>query len=170
MKNVLLSLVLFIACATTAAAQAVKFGHFDSNAFMEQMPDVKEVQKTIDVEQSKIEKTITTLNEDFQKMYQEYQQKGAQMTETEQVEKEKELQESYQKIQQYVQVSRQEIAQKQRELMTPIIQRVMRAVQEVGVENNFLYIIEEKAGVAIYVSGTKSTDITPLVKKKLGIQ
>mgnify|MGYP002626840530 FL=1 len=170
MKKVLLSLVLLLTIAATSVAQAVKFGHFDSNAFMEQMPDVKEVQKTMDAEQSKIEKTITTLNEDFQKMYQEYQQKAAQMTNAEQMEKEQELQESYQKIQQYIQVSRQEIAQKQRELMTPIIQRVMRAVQEVGVENNFLYIIEEKAGAAVYVSSTKSTDITPLLKKKLGIK
>ncbi len=169
MKKVLLSLAFVVSAVALSTAQSVKFGHFDSNAFMETMPAVKEVQKTMDAEQTKIEGTVTTLNEDFQKMYKDYQQKAAKMTEAEQVEKEKELQESYQKIQQYIQVSKQELAQKQRELMTPIVQRVMRAVQEVGVENGFLYIIEEKAGATVYVSNTKSTDIAPLVKKKLGI-
>lgn len=169
MKKVLLSLTLVISAIAISAAQSVKFGHFDSSAFMEKMPDVKEVQKTMDAEQSKVEGTVTTLNEDFQKMYQEYQQKANKMTEAEQMEKEKELQESYQKIQQYIQVSRQELAQKQRELMAPIMQRVMRAVQEVGAENGFIYILEEKAGATVFVSNTKSTDITPLVKKKLGI-
>lgn len=167
MKKILLLLAVALGATVTASAQ--KFGHFNSSTFIESMPAVKEVQKTMDAEQTRIEATVTTLNEDFQKMYQEYQQKGPQMTEAEQMQKEQELQESYQKIQQFVQVSRQELAQKQQELMMPIFQKVMRAVQEVGTENDFLYIFEEKGGMTPYVSATKSTDVTPLVKKKLGL-
>lgn len=167
MKKLLL--LLAVAFSATVVTSAQKFGHFNSSSFIDGMPAVKEVEKTLDAEQSRIESTVATLNEDFQKMYQEYQQKGPQMTEADQMQKEQELQEAYQKIQQYVQVSRQELVQKQRELMAPIMQKLMTAIQEVGVENNFLYIFEEKGGLTPYVSTTKSTDITPLVKKKLGM-
>ena len=167
MKNILLTGILCIVAALGVEAQ--KFGHFDSSAFIETMPAYKEAQQTMDAEASKVESTVATLNEDFQKMYKEYQEKAASMTETERADKEAELQESYQKIQQFVQTQRQELQTKQRELMAPIMQKLMRTVQEVGVENGFLYIFEEKAGLTPFVSKTKSIDITPLIKKKLGI-
>jgi len=167
MKKILL--LLAVALSATVAASAQKFGHFNSSNFIDSMPAIKEVEKTMDAEQSRIEATVTTLNEDFQKMYQEYQQNGQKMTQAEQMQKEQELQESYQKIQEFIQVSRQELAQKQRELMAPIMQKIMVAIQEIGVENDFLYIFEEKGGLTPYVSTTKSIDITPLLKKKLGM-
>lgn len=170
MKKLFLSLAFVLVAVVSISAQTIKLGHFDSNAFMEQMPAVKEVQKTLDAEQSRIESTIATLNADFQKMYQDFQQKAQTMDKTQQAEKMQELQESYTKIQQYVEQARQDIAQKQQELLAPIIQKVRRALQEVGVENGFLYIIEEKSGATPYVSKTKSVDVAPLMKKKLGIQ
>lgn len=162
---------LTIVCALFAGLQvsAQKFGHFDSNALIAELPEVKEVQKNMDAEASKIEATVTALNEDFQKMMNDYQQNGNTMAEADRAAKEQELQESYQKIQQYVQTSRQELAQKQQQQLAPIMQKILRIVQEVGVENDFLYIFEDKAGLAVHV-GAKSVDITPLVKKKLGIQ
>lgn len=169
MKKLLLSIGLVVVAALSMNAQTLKFGHFDSNEFLEKMPAIKEVQKTLDEEQSKVEGIVTTLNEDFQKMYQEYQQKAGSMTDAQRQEKEAELEAAYSKIQQYVQQARQDIQAKQRELMAPIMQKVMRAVQEVGVEQGFIYIFEEKAGIAPFVSEAKSVDIAPFVKKKLGI-
>lgn len=149
--------------------QAQKFGHFDSNAFIETLPAYKEMQKTLDAEASKIEGTVATLNEDFQKMLKEYQANGESLSASEQEEKQAELQESYQKIQQYVQTQRQALQEKQREMLAPLMQRVLRSVQEVGVENGFTYIFEQNAGLTPFVSKTKSVDITPLMKKKMGI-
>lgn len=167
MKRLLFIVSVFL--TTMTYAQSFKFGHVDTESFISQLPAVKEVQKTLDAETSKIESTVATLNQDFQKMLQDYQQKAESMTEAERIEKETQLQEAYEKVQQFIQVSRQQITTKQQELMAPIIQKFNRAIQEIGVENGFIYIFEEKAGVTPYTSASKSVDVTPLLKKKFGI-
>lgn len=168
MKRILLSILCMVS-AVFVEVQAQKFGHFDSNAFIESLPAYKEMQKTLDAEASKIEGTVATLNEDLQKMLKEYQANEQSLSAEEQEAKQQELQESYQKIQQYVQTQRQTLQQQQQQMLAPLMQRVMRTVQEVGVENGFIYIFEEKAGLTPFVSKVKSVDITPLMKKKMGI-
>lgn len=168
MNKKLLTLALVAVATATAGAQNLKFGHFDSQKFLIAMPEVKQVQSTIDSEATKIEGQLTILQEDFTKMQQDYQNNAPKLTEEQLREKETELNETYQKIQNFVATSRQQLEAKQRELMAPIMQRLLRTVQEVGSENGFTYIFEQQAGLTVYVS-QKSTDIAPLVKAKLGI-
>lgn len=167
MKRVLIIFAFIVGLSLTANAQ-LKFGHFNSQAFLEQMPEIKTVQKTIDDEASKIEKQLTTLQEEFNKMQQDYQNSADKLTDEQKAEKMNELQETYQKIQLFVQSSRQQLNIKQQELLAPIMQKVNRIVQEVGAENEFIYIFEEKVGFVLS-KNSQSIDITPLVKKKLGI-
>lgn len=155
--------------ASISFAQAQKFGHINTESIIEQMPQYKDAEKQLETEQSKVESTLAMLNEDFQKMMNDYQQQQPKMSEAQQMEREQELQENYQKIQQYIAQQRQELAQKQQQLMQPILMKLRNVINEVGAENNFIYILEENAGLTPYVSKTNSVDVAPLVKKKLGI-
>ena len=166
MKSIIITLSIVLT-ALTASAQ--KFGHFDSQAFIQTMPDFKDAQNTLDQKASTFETQMAALNEEFQKEYQAFQSKSATMTEKELEEKQQELQEMYQKVQSFSQTARESLQQDQQTLMKPIMMRVQRAVQEVGAEGGFLYIFESKAGLTLFVSPVQSEDITPLVKKKLGI-
>ena len=152
-----------------AQAQKPKFGHFDSGALIESLPEVKNVQKVLEQEQAKQEAQLTALQEDFSKQIQNYQDKQSSMTEDERIAKEEELQDMQQRIVTFRQTAIQDLQKKQQELIAPISQKVLMAVQQVGVDNGFLYIFERKAGF-ILATGSQSIDVAPLVKKQLGIQ
>ncbi|MBE6340058.1 MAG: OmpH family outer membrane protein [Bacteroidales bacterium] len=166
MKRIIITLSIVLVALTTSAQ---KFGHFDSQAFIETMPDYKDAQKTLDQKASTFENQMAALNEEFQKEYQAFQSKAQTMTEKELADKQQELQEMYQKVQTFNQTARESLQQDQQTLMKPILMRLQRAVQEVGAEGGFLYIFESKAGLTLFVSPVQSEDIAPLVKKKLGI-
>ena len=51
--------------------------------------------------------------------------------------------------------------------MAPIRKNVMKAIQSVGAEGNYTFIFEN--GMSLY-TGTDVTDVTPLVKSRLGIK
>lgn len=169
MKHILLLATLVALTLAPTKAQELKFGHFDSSAFLQELPDVKEAQATLEAEAGKIEGQLATLNEDFQKMQNDYQSVAETLSAEDRTARETELSETYQKIQNFVQLSRQQLQAKQREMLAPIMQKLSRIVQEVGMENNFTYIIEQNGNLALYISQSQSVDITPLVKKKYGI-
>ncbi len=150
-----------------AEAQKLKFGHFDSGALIEQLPEVKAMQKTMEQEQNRQEAQLTALQEDLNKQVQDYESKQAQMSEADRAAKEEELQDMYQRILTFRQTAMQDLQKKQQELITPITQKVLQAVQQVGANNGFTYIFEADGVLA---HGEQSVDVTPLVKKQLGIQ
>lgn len=160
------SLLTILLCSTTLAATAQhKFGHLDSESFLKSLPEVAEIQKTIDDETSKIESQLTVLQEDFTKMQQDFEAASKTLPQDELQEKANELQETYQKIQNFIQMSRQQLQAKSQELYAPLLQKVRNAVVEVGDENGFTYIFE-KQGSALFTS-TQSVDVAPLVSAKL---
>ena len=78
-----------------------------------------------------------------------------------------ELQELDQKMNQFRATASQDLQHQQEQLMAPIQQKVMTAIQTVGAEGEYTMIFENNA--PIYVGKTVE-DITPLVKAKLGLK
>jgi outer membrane protein len=70
-------------------------------------------------------------------------------------------------LQDFSQTAQSAIAQLEEELLTPMIDRAKKAIEDVGAENQFTYIFDSSTGVTLYNGGE---DIMELVKKKLGIQ
>jgi outer membrane protein len=167
MKKFLLMIVVALSISATMEAQELKFGHFDSQQFMSALPEIKTLEATIEEETKKAEATYTDLQENFKTMLEEYQKNAETMTSEARSAKEEELSAMSQKIQQFAQMSQQQLQQQYQQLLMPIQQKVLRAVQEVGVENGFTYIFESMGPTFI---GEKSIDITPMVKAKLNIK
>lgn len=78
-----------------------------------------------------------------------------------------ELQELDQKMNQFRTTATQDLQRQQEQLMAPIQQKVMTAIQAVGAEGDYTMIFENN--VPIYVGKTVE-DITPQVKAKLGLK
>ncbi len=169
MRKTLTALACLLGIFTAnTAAQDVKIGHFDSQEVLKVMPEVAEIDKTLNDEATKIESQLTILQEDFQKQYEDYQKNASTMTDAQRSAKEQELQELSNRIQTFVQTARQDIQKKQNELMQPILQKILAAVKQVGADEQFLYIFERKSGLILF-DGPTGIDVTPSVKKRLGI-
>lgn len=78
-----------------------------------------------------------------------------------------EIQQLEQNIIQLEQQAQIDLAQREAELIQPMVDKVNAAVEEVAKAEGFTYIIDSSAGVLLYSGGT---DVGPQVKAKLGIQ
>jgi len=167
---------LFIGLAlmgtTMVSAQSnFKFGHVNTNTLLSTMPELQTIDQQLKSEYETLEGQLTTMQEDLKKLQTDYLTKlqAGTMAPEERANLETQLQETNAKVQNFYQTSQQTLQQKEQQLKKPIYDKVSNAIQEVGAENNFLYIFEEAGGLAVYKS-ENSVDVSDLVKKKLGIQ
>jgi outer membrane protein len=70
-------------------------------------------------------------------------------------------------IRREAQEAEQKVNAKRQALLQPIIEKINKAIQLVGKENKYDYILDTASGAMLFVS--ESEDVAPLVKKKLGL-
>lgn len=173
MKKVLiyvLSAVSLLVLTNVSFAQTkLKFGHVDSNALLQMMPERLSAQKALETHAKQLEETLGTMKTEFEKKYTEYVSNADSLSPLIRQTKEAELGELQQRIQAFQQQAQQELVKKENELLKPIVEKARKAIDEVGAENGYLYIFDIGTGAILHHSAD-SQDILPLVKTKLGIK
>lgn len=154
--------------ATAANAQQLKFAHIDTQTLVSQLPEKIEAETKLQEEAKKLEDQLQVMNSDLQKKYEEYINERETLPELIRATKEKEIQDAGQRIESYTQMAQQSLAQKEQQLLGPIIEKVTAAIDAVGQENGFIYIFDTSSQVILYHSD-QSVDAAPMVKAKLGL-
>ena len=163
MKKIIIALLLIAPMALSAQ----KFGHINTQELFTQMPEVAQIRLKMDTIQSQYENQLASMNEEIQKKAQDYQAQEATMADAVKQIRQQELQEMQQRIQLFYQTAEQDIQKKQQELLTPVHERMAKAIKTVGERENYTYIFDSAAMVHI---GADAVDVTPAVKKELGIK
>lgn len=161
-----LLLAIFIALPSLSFAQ--KFGIVNTQTIMQELPDVKDAQTQLETASKKYDEEFKNLQTEMQKKYEEFQK--AQEEKAPQTildRRTSELQELDQKIQQFRQTAAQDLERQQQQLLAPIQQKVINAINSVGAEGNYTFIFENTSPVYV---GKDVTDITTAVKGKLGLK
>ncbi len=164
MKKILLAIL--VALPMLAVAQSPKFGVVDTQAVLEAMPDVKTVNEQIEAASKKYEDEFQKLQEQMNKEYADFQALDASTPESIKQRRQQEIQDLYQKLEQFRVTASQDLQRQQQQLMGPVVEKVTNAINSVGKENNLTFVFENT--MPIY-TGDDVIDITPLVKKSLGI-
>ena len=164
-----LVLVLFLAVPFFAFSQntPIKLGHLDVQSLFLSLPEVTQIEATMKKLGEQHENEIKRMEDEYNRKLTEYQQGQQNWDETIKKNRIEELQTLQTKIQNYYQTAQQMLQQKQEELQNPLREKIMKAMKEVGTENGFLYIFE--ANTLLFKSD-QAIDVTPLVKKKLGVK
>ena len=163
MKKIIITLLLIAPMAISAQ----KFGHINTQELFTQMPEVAQVRLKMDTIQSQYETQLASMNEEIQKKAQDYQAQEATMADAVKQIRQQELQEMQQRIQLFYQTAEQDIQKKQQELLTPVHEKMAKAIKTVGEREGYTYIFDSAAMVHI---GADAADVTPAVKKELGIK
>jgi outer membrane protein len=163
MKKILITLLLIAPMALSAQ----KFGHINTQELFTQMPEVAEIKLKMDTIQGQYEAQLASMNEEFQKKMQDYQAQEATMADAVKQIRQQELQEMNQRIQLFYQTAEQDIQKKQQDLLTPVHEKMAKAIKAVGERDGYTYIFDSQAMVHI---GADAIDATPSVKKELGIK
>ena len=164
-----IALVLLCALPFSLMAQEVKLGHVNSQEILTIMPERTVIEKKVGDLQTQWEKELVKMREEYYAKVKEFQEKQATMPESIKSARQGEISDLEQRISTFNQTASEDLRKKQQELFTPVIDKVKKAINEVGSENGYLYIFDLSTQSIIYQS-PKSNDVTPLVKKKLGLK
>ena len=168
MKKVssLIAVVLIMAIAVPSFAQQT-FGHIDSAALLELMPEKAKAEKDL-------EAFAIPFNDELKKMAAELESKmtGFESTQegmTKLIRQTKvtEIQDMQTRIQQFQENAQAEITRKEQEVLGPIVEKARKAIDDVANEKGFTYVFDASLGVLLYMKD--SNDVMAEVKVKLGI-
>jgi outer membrane protein len=161
-KIVLFAILLF----PVGAFAQEKIAYFNSAEVITTMPEYTQMQDSIQKTQAAVQSELLILEEEYKKKYEAFMAEADKLVETIKVRRMQEIQDIEQRAATFQEQSQKQLQQLYEQLLAPIQQKVRSAIQTVGAENNFTYILD--AASLLYFSSSAS-DATPLVKKKLGI-
>jgi outer membrane protein len=165
---VALSLVL-VAPRSFAAQESGKVGVVDSGKILQQLPETKQAETTLQTTATPLQKELDRLNQDYQKSVAAYRQQAASLTKAARDQKEKELSLKGQAVEKYQQEKFGRggiIEKKQQELLIPIRQKVLTAIESIAKKEGITLVMEKSASV--YVA--PEHDLTFKVMNQLNIK
>ncbi len=151
------------------AQKGYKFGHIDAQALLNIMPERDSAELALQKTAKQLEDELGSMNDELEKKYQDFMQKEATLTPLLKATKQQQLADMQQRIEEFKMTAQQELKMEENKLMQPIIEKAKNGIEEVGKENNFIYIFDISPGVVLYNS-PESVDVMPMVKAKLGLE
>ena len=164
-KFLILALMLAPVCAF-----AQKFGHIDSSSIIQLMPEYTQAQTELQSLEKQYQDELNYLRDELTKKSDDYKAQAETLPDNIRQRREQELQDLYDKMTQFYNDSQMNLQRAGDEKMADITDKILKAIQEVGDEGSFICIFDSANGMVPYVSKTATTDVTDLVKAKLGIK
>jgi len=131
----------------------IKIGYVDSNEIMSNFEEVRQVQVDLEKEQRRLEGDFNNLVNRLDSLKQDYERQRLLMSETRRNEKENEItnmEKSVQKFQLDKFGPEGEIYRKQNELLKPVLGKIDAAIQQVGSDRGYDFILDAMSGALLY--------------------
>jgi len=162
-KRILLAIMI----ALPMSVFAQKFGTINGQQVMEALPAFQEMKTKLEASSKTYEDEFAKLQQEMEKKYTELQQMTEDTPAAIRDRRVQEVQELDQKIQQFRATAQQDLQRQQAQLMQPIQEQLLKAIQTVGAEGGFTFIFD--VNEPLYV-GTTVENVTDKVKTVLGIK
>ena len=168
--------VAFLAIAFLAfnagSVFAQKYGHLNSGNLIAQLPETAAADAALRSYQEVLIKKGEDMAKAFETEYVAFMNKYQEGTITPAVAqaKEKEFQQKQQEILSYEQKVVNDMTKKREELYSPILEKVQKAIDEVGAEGNYAMIFDTSVianNPIVYAAD--ADDLMPVLKSKLGL-
>ena len=166
-KVMFLGVALFV-MSGIANAQ-VKIAHVNTAEILDAMPDKAKAEKSLEKYYGELQSQLETMAKEYQTKMQDYEANQATMSNLVKQSKEKEIVDLQTRITQFQANAENEFENKRVELLKPILDKIQNAINAVGKEKGYTYMLDLATGAAVYV-GDNAVDATKDVKSKLGIK
>lgn len=166
-KVLFLGVSLFV--LTGVADAQMKIAYVNSAEILEAMPESAKVRTSLEKYYGELQSQLQTMLTEYSNKVQDYEANQASMSNLVKQSKEKEIVDMENRIQQFRANADEELSKKQEELLKPVLDKVQNAINAVGKEKGYTYIIDNAAGTLVYL-GPDAIDASKDVKAKLGIK
>jgi outer membrane protein len=151
-------------------AQNFKFGHINSDELIQSMPEYDSATVKLEKFRKELVNALELMSVELNTKNEAYQKESKNYSDIVKQTKEQELVDMNKRIQDFQNNAQSQLQNKQSEVFQPIYQKVDKAIKDIGKENGFLYVFDVSKGALLYFDETKSTNVMPLVKTKLGLK
>ena len=163
-KRIIFLLVIFF--FNLSLFSQTKVAHIDTYELITNMPEMLEVQKQLEQYTKEMQNEIREMESGLRAKIELYQSEVPEKSDSENKERLEEIQGMEDNIRGYMNKIYQDLQKKEQELTTPILQKAMKVIQEVGKENGFDYVLDSTKNQGVILAN--GVDLMDKVKIKLG--
>ncbi|MDQ3277793.1 MAG: OmpH family outer membrane protein [Bacteroidota bacterium] len=168
MSKIKLFLLAALFVAGASQVQAQKSGYISVEQVVYLMPEVSKIDTALQKFQT------DSLNAEFASLVQEYQYKDSILNKTDTTkipvavkrQHRQDLEQIAYQVQNWQQISQNVMQGKQQEMLAPVYQKVMKAINDVAKENGYAFVYNQE----VLLVAPPSDNLLPLVAKKLNIK
>ncbi|MEX0721927.1 MAG: OmpH family outer membrane protein [Balneolaceae bacterium] len=164
-------ILLFVSLFSLSEALAqVKIGYTNPAKVLNQLPEVEEVNNQIQIIINERDEELAGRAADLQQIFSEYESGMANLSEQERSRREEELLQLNQEFEEDREGILNEVRQKRNELMSPIIEKMNLAIEEVADEMDLDLVLNEgtsNGDAIIFFAKSDRLDITNQIIEKL---
>ncbi|MCR5180784.1 MAG: OmpH family outer membrane protein [Bacteroidaceae bacterium] len=167
MKKILFAAFLLLAPLAASAQQ--KFGHFNASEIMEAMPEAATMTTELQALAKQYEDEQKRMEQELQKKFEEYQQQQADLLPNIRERREQELTEMQQRYQESMTANQTAFQKARMEKLQAIQEKLLAAVKQVGEAGGYIYLMDTSGGAVPFINTSLSTDVSPEIRKALGL-
>lgn len=167
----LLVLALGLVMIPPGALAQQNIGYVDSQYILEQTPEYATVQQNLDRMAQEWQREVEQQQREVDEMFREYQARELLYTQEERQQKREEIMQAEQEVEQLRMDyfgPEGELFQQQEQLLKPIQEKVLVAVEEVAINEEYDYVLDKSGGV-VFLYAPEEHDLSDLVLEELGI-
>jgi len=164
-KIVLFAFVMFPVISFAQESQKIAYVNYGDVIYA--MPEWKQMLESLKKSEDEFQAELKVLSEEYTKKLSDYIAQRDSLNQSIKLRREEELEGIRQRADNFQQYAMQKQEELQQSMSVPIQTKLQKAIDDVGRDNNFLYIVNSQA--FLYISPS-AADATPLVKRKLGLQ
>jgi outer membrane protein len=169
MKNILTILFgagLISLSATSFSQTVLKIGHVDIAQIMTALPQRDSAAAVLEKETKEIQSTYDEMTVIYNKLLDDYEKGKLTFSEIIRKNKETELLDKEKRLKEFEENASSRLQKRNSELIQPILNKILKAIDKVAADNGFTYILDVSKGSVVYTS-KDSQNINPLVLKVL---
>jgi len=166
-----LALLLWASIGATSVQAQQKIGYIDSQYILERLPEYETVQQKLDQVEQQWRTEIQDARDRVEDLRQEYQARELLYTDEEKQEQKEAITEARRQVESLRQRffgPNGELFTRQRELMRPIQERILVAVEEVATGEGYDYVLDQ-SGDVLFMFARDQYDLSDRVLRELGV-
>lgn len=148
---------------TLTVVEAPQFGFLSYNNVLKAMPEYEQAQQSIEKLKTYYDKEMERSEKEFSKKFNEFIDGYKSFPENIMLKRQKELQQLMEESMTFKKEAQQLLTKSEKELMEPIHTRLKEAIQTIGKERNYSYIINTDNNNYPFININKGEDITDAV-------
>jgi outer membrane protein len=165
MKKFVVSMLLLLPLGL--AAQEMKIAIVNRQEVFSLLPELSEVENQIAAFAKQYQDQMKSMEDEYNRKFSDLTAQGDTLTENIRTLRLQEIQGIEARLQNFVPMAKEEIDKKQAELIAPLQEKLQKAINEVGEENGYTYILPPEV---MLFRGNSAIDATDKVKAKLGLK